>query len=363
MTNRYNDNESFVAMPLARPATIDTSGNYVDIEIDKVAREAFTQNAAMLTAYLGAIQPRVGMAQPAPTVTTQSLSSLEELQARTARFKFSVGAIVAIAGVTAAGIVGIAWRAGVLDNVGAVVTWPAVAGMLSGALVWAMHRHDANLSPEGLEAKRIDYDAIVAQTDATSRQIVAEAFAFGIRADAKAKAYTQRANADALFAQTQQLVARKPQQQQAAQRYLRPLPNRASEEVTRAAIQRGEQMELRPRIRHADTVAPTVEGTVQSTVPTVQPTVNPVRTTVLEFLAGLYEDADAVDASGRIARTVPWSARGVLAQTDSDKVKRAIGQISPPVFETGAGNRWQLNLMYEREHAITAVAGALDSVL
>ena len=341
--------DTFVAPPQRMPMQPALP---VSVDPDNLVGAALREQTAVVQSYLRSITPMMQVLSP-EGATERGYASPSETVARTDRYKFSVGAIVGISALTSAGLVLLAYANGYTNELTSVATWLALSGVFSGVAVGAMHHQDSGLTPEGIERQRQGYQAVIDQMDAESRGELAGAYAMAIKLDARARAYTQRTQAQALAAETQRLAAPRPG----------PAPRR---EVQFDPVSWIDESKPVTAVETWETVPGTVEETVSTTgsglsdhSPT---TVDPVRTTVLTFVASLYDDG-AVDANGLILVRLPWSARGGLPPADRDRVRDALGRLAPSLIEIGPGNRAYLNRIYSRRQlAVTAVAAALDAL-
>ncbi len=346
----------------------DTSAMYLPTPVrpDAVMREAIGGYTDMVGGYLKTLTPRVEVLPPVDQ-PQRGVSNEYEIRARNERFRFVVGAIVLLAAITAGGLVLLFKTSARLDGLTTLASWLAITGIISGIAVWAMHRQDSRLTPEGLESERMGYLAVVEQTDAESRAKLADAYAHASRADADARAHAVRAQADALLAETKRIADRP---------VATPAPRRA---VQFQPVQWVDEDDGTPVVTP---VAPPVGTPVQGPVtplsdplsgtclppvgPEVQGGIDATRTTVLEFVASLY-DADGsgnyvnVHADGTLKVRTPWSARGDLSGQEKERVRAALDRLHPALFETGAGNQQRLNLRAysSRRHAVRALGAAL----
>ena len=340
--------DNFVAAPGRLPA----QPGLPSIDPDNLVGGALREQTQIVSNYLRSITPMMQVLPADGDMQRGYYASPNETEARTDRYKFSVTAIVGISALTSAGLVLLAYANGYTNELTSVATWLALSGIFSGVAVTAMHHQDAGLTPEGIELKRQDYQAVVDQMDAESRQTLAGAYATAITLDARARAYTQRTQAHALAAETQRLAAPRPA----------PAPRRPVqfEPVTWDDSAPADGLETEE----------TVQGTVEETVPTSggalfdhsPTTVDPLRTTVLTFVASLYDDG-VVDGNGLILVRLPWSARGSLAPAERERVREALSRLAPPLIEIGPGNRAYLNRIYSRRQlAVNVVGAALDAL-
>ena len=342
--------DTFVASPQRMPVQ---PGLPISVDPDNLVSGALREQTQIVQNYLRSITPMMQVLPPEGEMRRgYGYASPGETAARTDRYKFSVASITGISALTSAGLVLLAYANGYTNELTSVATWLALSGIFSGVAVSLMHRQDSVLTPEGIERQRQGYQAVVDQMDAESRQTLAGAYATAITLDARARAYTQRTQAHAMAAETQRLAAPRPA----------PAP--------RPQAQFGPVRWDEPAFVDDEQAVGTVQGTVEETVSTSgrglfdhsPTTVDPLRTTVLTFVASLYEDG-VVDGNGLILVRLPWSSRGSLAPAERDRVQDALRRLEPPLIEIGAGNRAYLNRVYSRRQlTVNAVGAALDAL-
>jgi len=309
---------------------------------------------AMIGAY--AEQQRRALALTGEIVTEEPpidpraprLSSPAEIAERRKTAALYIAAQVIVIGIGAAGAVLVAAPADAR-----LPLWLLATGAGAAAVIAWQHRKEQQLSPEGLQAGRDGYTAIVDQMDAESRQIVATAYADAIRMDARAQLTDARSRHQAAENEAARLAAQMDQRHAQRQQTRRAMLDEAGADAWPAA-------------------APTVAETVYQTDPTVAPTVETVSTAppaapadptlalLLTTIAGLFETTDT--ANPLIRQALPWSARSTqIPPAEKERIAATLASIDPPIITTqaGAGGRSYLNAAHwTPRRAARAIAAA-----
>ncbi len=291
------------------------------IDPQALVRAGLKANTEMVDGFIRSITP------PPPPIDGQvvgSYSTPAESAGRTERYKFSIGAIVAIAAVIAGGIILLAYNAHVIDEIGGVAAWLALTGVIAAGFVTWLQTQDFRHSAEGIAHAREGYQAVVQQTDADSRRILAEAYAYAIKRQADSAADGQAAQTQLTLSEMRRLAA--PQAE---------APQRPQLLAWQPASYAGAEDDG-PIYAHRVTDPDCAQSPIS---PPQSPggAGDPLLSAVLSFVASLYDDG--ADANGLILKRLPWSLRGEFTAGQRDQVLAVLDRINPPLIELRAGNR------------------------
>ena len=141
------------------------------------------------------------------------LSSASELKERRDTSAMYLLSYVLMTAGTIGGLVALAMVTGIVgDSAQAFAFWLAGTGIVSLGLAAWQHRRELSLTPESLEAERIGADYAIAEIDAESRQIIAQAHADSLRLQAQAQLEDATARRLAAQQATQQAMAQATRQ-------------------------------------------------------------------------------------------------------------------------------------------------------
>lgn len=218
--------------------------------------------------------------------------------------------------------------------------WLLATGAGAAAVIAVQYRREQTLSPEGLQAGRDGYAAIVDQMDAESRLVVATAYADAIRMDARAQLTDARSRHQAAENEAARLTAQMDQRHAQRQQTRRAILDEAGAELDA----------WQPAPTVAETVYqtdPTVGATVETVAPTVETAppepADPLLGLLLRTIADLYERTDATPTNALITAPLPWSARSTqIPPAEKERIAATLATIDPPIIVSN-GNRYYLN--------------------
>ena len=317
------------------------------VDVQALAAAGIDANSRMVADLLRSFAPTID-AEPQYSQAPAGLSSRDELDARNQRFRWTISATVALATVTAAGIVTLAYLAGHVSGPAAAAAWLTLSGLAGYASVNYVHTKEANLTPEAIARIDADAGAYASERRADAQTILAEAFADAIRDDAAARRQAQE-NARAANA----LLVAEP-----------PAPRREMDytPATRPA----------PMLTYATTAprpqeAPAVPPVAQTPTPAASTTPRPA-SAVQEPDPGLAAMLAAIDElyrsaedrqSDTITLPLPWAARARgWAERDKQRAAAALAYFDPPLISRSAdnGGRYTLNRQWRRPVARGIIA-------
>ncbi len=277
---------------------------------DAVTRQALNANGDALNAYLRTVAPAIGDVWSDGEPEPHGLSSPAEQEGRTVRYRWTIVAIVLVAAIVATGIAVASYRA-MDDKIVAVAAFFLIWGGVALLFVDRAQHHDLTHSAEGVALVAERARAYSTETDADSRQALANAYADAIRTGASSQADVARLTAQQAQQRLDQDLLRLQQQTK------RPVrtPDRDLIETCAAP-------DPTPATTCTETCAP----------PTVAAIV------LAWWLAGV----DGGDIQpGRALRTrAPWSLRATdLPAATKTEIWRRLERMEPPLFVVGAGNQ------------------------
>lgn len=350
MTEQTTSIKSFVAanpFPLAKPDTLRSS-DAADA-VRELIRLYGQQQAAIIT-------------QSTP-LESSPYSSSSELAERRATARLYLAHQTIAASSATAGIVAIAWIAGMASTGLALASWIGVTGIAALLLSASQHRREQRLSPENIELERMEYSAALAEFEAETRRQL-------LMGELELRAYHA-----AQIATESERLARRDSDRLAWER----LTYQQKREDARVQVVQstdglhmsGEPNCVGARLNSAQLAAvasDTVQGdipaviggpTASDVIPDVNHDVRLYRSIAAETLALYNERRGDVSSTGQISRRLSFSARGDLEPGDRQRVMEVLSSIEPKLFFQAAGNRWHLNI--ERYRTGKSAISALSS--
>ena len=281
------------------------------------------------------------------------LSSASELAERRKTSAMYLLSYAMMTGGTIAGLVGLAWLAGIVgDSAQAFAFWIAGTGLASLSLAAWQHRRELALTPESLEELRINGDYDVATVDAESRRILAQAHADGIRLAAQAQ--LEDATARRLAAQTATQAAMAQAQAQLAQ-------HETPQSTMKAALNYQKPLQTATAIPRAELPVWTPESAQQAAIAPPVAIVDTARRKLLDFILEVYADG-AFDSDGYLRKGVvsPLSARSTLTPTERTQALDLLQQLPTWLMRYDKERKmWQLNVSrYTSSAAAITALGA-----
>lgn len=249
----------------------------------------------------------------------------------------------------AAGIVLVAYFAGVVDSGMGLGLWLAL-GTVFALLLTRLHaRQEMQLSPEGLAHTAMNFDFGIAQYQAKGQYEILSAQADGMRVESRIREAKAQAE---LLRNLQTMQATQPVVQPVAQPAQR---SEVRQSVRSATVQCDDELDAVSEDDAYAACAPYavpvferqyVQGCAVTASPPAAAMANtmfaPRKDEAVECLAGwlmkLYETSDAVDDNGLVLVQAPWSARASTPETYKERMKRIVAA-DPSLFEKVPGNR------------------------
>lgn len=342
MTEQTTSIKSFVAanpFPLAKPDTLRSS-DAADA-VRELIRLYGQQQAAIIT-------------QSTP-LESSPYSSSSELAERRATARLYLAHQTIAASSATAGIVAIAWIAGMASTGLALASWIGVTGIAALLLSASQHRREQRLSPENIELERMEYSAALAEFEAETRRQL-------LMGELELRAYHA-----AQIATESERLARRDSDRLAWER-LTYQQKREDARVQVVQSTDGLHMSGEPNCavgtrsnsaQLAAVASDTVQGDIPDVIPDVTHDVRLYRSIAAETLAFYNERRCDVSSTGQISRRLSFSARGDLEPGDRQRVMEVLSSIEPKLFFQAAGNRWHLNI--ERYRTGKSAISALSS--
>ena len=267
------------------------------------------------------------------------LSNAQQVDARRRMSRMYLTHQTTVTGMVAAGVVGIAYIAGVVDTGGAFVGWLALTGITALVLSTAMHRQEMQHSPEGIARHLLDWHGDIASYEAETRRLSLQ---WEHAAEERRQAAQDRAaehgrqlaqlRVDELDARRRTIEA------QRAQMYAES-PSTAiagrGDAVTGSQVQ---SIDDAPNDDSSGAVGDGWQGAL------------------VRWVASLYEPGNVTD-TGLIRAMVPWSARSPWLESDKGKAKEVMCEYKPALI-VHDGNRWRLrlDLVSDADQALQIIA-------
>lgn len=254
------------------------------------------------------------------------LSNAQQVDARRRMSRMYLTHQTTVTGMVAAGVVGIAYIAGVVDTGGAFVGWLALTGITALVLSTAMHRQEMQHSPEGIARHLLDWHGDIASYEAETRRLSLQ---WEHAAEERRQAAQDRAaehgrqlaqlRVDELDARRRTIEA------QRAQMYAES-PSTAiagrGDAVTGSQVQ---SIDDAPNDDSSGAVGDGWQGAL------------------VQWIVTLY-DAGAITEGGIIKGRVPWAARSPWVDADKAEAKRICTLARPALIEQADGGRWRLRV-------------------
>ena len=313
MTNRYDQATNFVA---AEPSiTIEPP------RADLVRRQDVVQTVdRLITAYSD--QQGALLSQVQQDATGGGfLSNAQQVDARRRMSRMYLTHQTTVTGMVAAGVVGIAYIAGVVDGGGAFVGWLALTGITALVLSTAMHRQEIRHSPEGIAHALIDAHWDVASYESETRRLSLQwEFEGEQRRQAAQERAAEHGRQLAQLRVDELDARRKAIEAQRAQMYAEPAQTlQDGLGRTEAALQ----------VQSIDD-APTDDSSGWQAA-------------LVQWIVTLYA-AGGVTEGGVIKGRVPWAARSSWVDADKAEAKRVCTLARPALIEQADGGRWRLRI-------------------
>jgi hypothetical protein len=265
------------------------------------------------------------------------LSSASELAERRKTSAMYLLSYAMMTGGTIAGLVGLAYVAGIVgDSATAFAAWVGLTGLASLSLAAWQHRRELSLTPESLESERIGADYSIAEIDAESRRILAEAHADSIRLAAQAQLEDAQARRLAAQAATQAAMAQA--QAQLAQ-------HEAPQSTMKAALNYQKPLQAATTFARAELPVWTPESAQQAAIAPQVAIVDTARRKLLDFVLEVYADG-AFDSDGYLRKGVvsPLSARSGLTPAERTQAQDMLQQLPTWLLRYDESRKtWQLN--------------------
>ena len=254
------------------------------------------------------------------------LSNAQQVDARRRMSRMYLTHQTTVTGMVAAGVVGIAYIAGVVDTGGAYVGWLALTGITALVLSANMHRQEIRHSPEGIAHALIDAHWDVASYESETRRLSLQ-----WEHDAEERRQAAQDRAAEHGRQLAQLrvdeldARRRTIEAQRAQMYAES-PSTAiagrGDAVTGSQVQ---SIDDAPNDDSSGAVGDGWQGAL------------------VQWIVTLY-DAGAITEGGIIKGRVPWAARSPWVDADKAEAKRICTLARPALIEQADGGRWRLRV-------------------
>lgn len=230
-------------------------------------------------------------------------------------------------GMVAAGIVGIAYLAGVVDAGGAFVMWLALTGIVALILSTSMHRQEIQHSPEGIARHLLDWHGSIAEYESETRRL-------SLQWEHAAEERRQAAQ-DRAAEHGRQLAQLRVDELDARRRTIEAQTERRMyAESPSTAIAGVGRTEAALQVQSIDD-APTDDSSGS--------TGDSWQAALVTWVASLY-DAGAITEGGVIKGRVPWAARSPWVDADKAEAKRVCTMARPALIEQADGGRWRLRV-------------------
>jgi len=321
MTNETRTMHNFVAAVAPDQVTIEPA------RADLIRRADVVQTVdRMITAYSD--QQGALLAQVQQDATGGGfLSNAQQVDARRRMSRMYLTHQTTVTGMVAAGVVGIAYIAGVVDTGGAFVGWLALTGITALVLSTAMHRQEMQHSPEGIARHLLDWHGDIASYEAETRRLSLQWEHDAERRRQEAQAQAAEHGRQLAQLRVDELDARRRTiEAQTERRMYAESPSTAIAGVgrTEAALQ----------VQSIDD-APTDDSSGS--------TGDSWQAALVTWVATLYAPGN-VGEGGTIKSRVPWAARSSWLEADKAEAKRVCCTLRPALIEEGAGGRWRLRV-------------------
>ena len=324
MTNRYDQATNFVA---AEPSiTIEPA------RADLIRRADVVQTVdRMITAYSD--QQGALLSQVQQDATGGGfLSNAQQVDARRRMSRMYLTHQTTVTGMVAAGVVGIAYIAGVVDGGGAFVGWLALTGITALVLSTAMHRQEIRHSPEGIAHALIDAHWDVASYESETRRLSLQ---WEHAAEERRQAAQEKAAEHG-----RQLAQLRVDELDARRRAIEAQRSRADPYADRFRV----QWDTEPAQNAIDGLGRTEAALqVQSIDDASTDDSSGWQAALVTWVASLY-DAGAITEGGIIKGRVPWAARSPWVDADKAEAKRICTLARPALIEQADGGRWRLRV-------------------
>jgi hypothetical protein len=265
------------------------------------------------------------------------LSSASELAERRKTSAMYLLSYAMMTGGTIAGLVGLAYVAGIVgDSATAFAAWVGLTGLASLSLAAWQHRRELSLTPESLESERIGADYSIAEIDAESRRILAEAHADSIRLAAQAQ--LEDATARRLAAQTATQAAMAAATRQIAQ-------HETPQSTMKAALNYQKPLQAATTFARAELPVWTPESAQQAAESPTPAIVDGARRRLMDFVLSAYADGN-LDGDGYLRKgiTFPTSQRSDCTATERRQIADLLAQLPTPFAEyDGERKSWRVN--------------------
>ena len=337
----------------AGPPTPAPTTQIVRINPDQIMREAMDSQSAALGAYLRTIAPTLH-GQPDADDRQQrgpaGLSTAPELHARNARYFVTVGALVAVMAILAAGLVQLATLADLLGAAWQLPAWLTLTGAASFWTIRRVHEDSERRSPEGVADTHAGAAAFAMEEDARSRGLIARAFAESIRADAGARQLDAESRNRATDAEIARITGSPTPAPRPALTLQRQQPDAGADLVYATTVPSPISPTPAPNAQQARSAAISPVYAPNSTQTPHRPAMatvqaqqgDPALIAMLETINGLFADC-ARRADDLIIDRLPWSARGPWSAEAKRRADATLQRLDPPLIVAGAGGRYRLN--------------------
>ena len=319
MTNRYDQATNFVA---AEPSiTIEPP------RADLVRRQDVVQTVdRLITAYSD--QQGALLSQVQQDATGGGfLSNAQQVDARRRMSRMYLTHQTTVTGMVAAGVVGIAYIAGVVDGGGAFVGWLALTGITALVLSTAMHRQEIRHSPEGIAHALIDAHWDVASYESETRRLSLQ---WEHAAEERRQAAQEKAAEHG-----RQLAELRVKELDARRRTIEAQTERRMyAEPAQTAIAGAGRTEAALQVQSIDD-APTDDSGGS--------TADGWQAALVQWVVTLYADG-ALTGNGIIRGRVPWAQRSPWVESDKQAALRACCTLRPALIEQADGGRWRLRI-------------------
>lgn len=320
MTNETRTMHNFVAAVAPDQVTIEPA------RADLIRRADVVQTVdRMITAYSD--QQGALLSQVQQDATGGGfLSNAQQVDARRRMSRMYLTHQTTVTGMVAAGVVGIAYIAGVVDTGGAFVGWLALTGITALVLSTAMHRQEIRHSPEGIAHALIDAHWDIASYESETRRLSLQ---WEHAAEERRQAAQDRAaehgrqlaqlRVDELDARRRTIEAQRAQMYAESPQTLQDGAGR-----TETALQ-VQSIDDAPNDDSSGAVGDGWQGAL------------------VQWIVTLY-DAGAITEGGVIKGRVPWAARSSWVEADKAEARRVCTLARPALIEQADGGRWRLRV-------------------
>ena len=255
------------------------------------------------------------------------LSNAQQVDARRRMSRMYLTHQTTVTGMVAAGVVGIAYIAGVVDTGGAFVGWLALTGITALVLSTAMHRQEMQHAPEGIARHLLGWHGDIARYESGTRRL-------SLQWEHAAEERRQAAQEKAAEHGRQLAQLRVDELAERRRTIEAQTERRMYAEPAQTAIAGAGRTEAALQVSDIQSDDATLTGGA---------TGDGWQAALVTWIAMLY-DAGAVTEGGIIKGRVPWAARSPWGDADKAEAKRVCTLARPALIEQADGGRWRLRV-------------------